>query len=333
LDEVSARGFDHAELSDELADAGSTDELERRARFRDAIGAIAALPDRQRAAVIRTADGESPAEIALGLGISETAARQLLHRARVRLRSAVHGIAPPPLVWLGSRAAGRLARFSPSGAVAPLVPKVAAVVVATTATVAIAPIQIPFLPGLSHRSTSHAHRTPQAALGQRAGFGAWGPAGGTEGAALASFTDGPFGAGDRAGVSDGRKHGQSTLSRGPVIGGTATGISGMSQASSAPGTTAGAQAATGSDPAASDTAGVDPPATTTDTTPAPTDTAPTDTAPTDTTPTDTTPTDIAPAPTDTAPASTDTTPAPTDTAPASTDTTPTDITPPSPIGP
>src|SRR5258708_34784229 len=52
LDEVRKPGFDHAELSVELPDVGRTDELERRSRFREAMGAIAALPDRQRSVVI-----------------------------------------------------------------------------------------------------------------------------------------------------------------------------------------------------------------------------------------------------------------------------------------
>jgi RNA polymerase sigma factor (sigma-70 family) len=309
LDEARARGFDHVELNEELTDVGSADEVERRARFRDAVNAIAALPDRQRSAMVRTAAGESPAEIAVGLGISETAARQLLHRARVRLRAVVQALIPPPLVWLVNRPAGMLARLSPSGAVAPIVPKVAAVVVATTATAAIAPIP---LPGFSHAPTP---RTQDAALRQSAGFGgsASGSGGATIAASLGLAPTGSLGAGKRpAGPNGGGiPAGQTgTISSAPVAasrkrsGSSAAGAATSGQpapggppADGSPGATGSDQS--GADPAASDPAATDAasatPADATATDPTPPEPTPPDPTPPDPTPPDPTPPDPTPA--------------------------------------
>lgn len=135
LTELGARGRQDAELSDQWEDHRHTDELERRADLREALLAVGALPARQRTALLRSVAGDTPATIAHELGVSNVAARQLLHRARMTVRAAVHVFAPPPLVWLSRRiavASGRVPRVAgvPAGT-APLATKIAVVVIAS----------------------------------------------------------------------------------------------------------------------------------------------------------------------------------------------------------
>jgi RNA polymerase sigma factor (sigma-70 family) len=71
------------------------DRLERRQRLQDTIGAIGALPDRQRRAlVLRELEGLSHDEIARDLGLTAGAVRQLIHRARSSVRSAATALTP-----------------------------------------------------------------------------------------------------------------------------------------------------------------------------------------------------------------------------------------------
>lgn len=59
---------------------------ERRARLRELLGDIAVLPENQRHALVRRElDGVSHAQLAAELGLTEPAARSLVHRARVGL--------------------------------------------------------------------------------------------------------------------------------------------------------------------------------------------------------------------------------------------------------
>ena len=68
---------------------------ERRERVRTAIGAIAALPKRQRSALVaRELEGRSHDEIAEALGLSRGAVRQLIHRARNTVRTAASALTP-----------------------------------------------------------------------------------------------------------------------------------------------------------------------------------------------------------------------------------------------
>ena len=65
----------------------------RRARALAAMSELARLPERQRGALVATALGDrAHAEVALSMGISEQAVRQLVHRARATLRGVVTGI-------------------------------------------------------------------------------------------------------------------------------------------------------------------------------------------------------------------------------------------------
>ena len=68
---------------------------ERRQGLRDVVAAVGALPERQRdALVLRELEGRSYDEIALKLGVSDGAVRQLLNRARNTLRAGVTAVTP-----------------------------------------------------------------------------------------------------------------------------------------------------------------------------------------------------------------------------------------------
>lgn len=140
LDELGAGDRNHAELNDDWEDPAGSDEVERRARLRAALLAVEALPARQRTALLHSMAGETPAEIAQELGVTNMAARQLLRRARVSVRAAVQGILPPPLLWLSRRLTSLAGRFpraagAPAGA-APVATKVAVAVVASASVAA-----------------------------------------------------------------------------------------------------------------------------------------------------------------------------------------------------
>ena len=113
-------GYDYDELKESLriADAAD-DELERRAVVRQTLQGLAALPERQRDALLAIAvEGRSQAEVASELGLTEGAVRQLVHRARTTLRATATAIVPLPLVsWVAAAGprgelAGRIAELS-----------------------------------------------------------------------------------------------------------------------------------------------------------------------------------------------------------------------------
>src|SRR5205085_8754243 len=75
------------------------DVMERRERLREALDAVAALPEKQRDAILlRELEGRSHDEIAVALGLSAGAARQQIFRARAALRAAATAITPAPLI-------------------------------------------------------------------------------------------------------------------------------------------------------------------------------------------------------------------------------------------
>lgn len=105
LDARRARGFSDGELADTLpgqADTAAT--VITQAETREMLGALAALPDAQRDAMLMTAvEGRSGEETARMLGVSEGAVHQLVHRARNGLRSGLSAVTPWPLVtWAAS---------------------------------------------------------------------------------------------------------------------------------------------------------------------------------------------------------------------------------------
>lgn len=139
LNELSTGKRSPAELNDDWEDRSRTDECDRRVTLRETLLAVDALPDRQRAALLRSVAGETPDAIGRELGVTSMAVRQLVHRARVSVRAAVRVICPPPLMWLSRRVAAGFEKVPqaagvPAGA-APVASKIAVAVV-VSATVA-----------------------------------------------------------------------------------------------------------------------------------------------------------------------------------------------------
>lgn len=132
-------GYDHEELLGSLRAAGGPqEEAERRAIVRHALTGVAALPERQREALLRTAlGGLSHEEVARELGLSDGAVRQLVHRARVSLRAAATALTPLQFAHLlgdaGARAeplaqrVGELVAGAAPAGVAAMVAKASAV--------------------------------------------------------------------------------------------------------------------------------------------------------------------------------------------------------------
>ncbi len=90
-------------LDQAAASLNSVDDVvQQRALAMTTLAELARLPDRQRQAMIGTAlDGRARAEVASSMGLSEGAVRQLVHRARTTLRSAVTAVTPWPVArWL-----------------------------------------------------------------------------------------------------------------------------------------------------------------------------------------------------------------------------------------
>jgi len=122
LNQLRASGYDLDELLDSLTAADDPEEeVLRRAVVRQTLAAVAALPERQREALLRTAvSGHGQEEVARDLGLSSTAMRQLVHRARVSVRSAATALVPLPFAtWLaaGAGGAGATATIAKAGTV------------------------------------------------------------------------------------------------------------------------------------------------------------------------------------------------------------------------
>jgi RNA polymerase sigma factor (sigma-70 family) len=95
--------------------------VERRMHLRSVTAAIQGLPDNQRNALLQTAiEGRSNREVADDLGVSESAVRQLVHRARARVRQAAAAIAPlPGFSWIARRHTGASMPDVPADAALP----------------------------------------------------------------------------------------------------------------------------------------------------------------------------------------------------------------------
>src|SRR3954464_4593076 len=82
-------------------------ELERRDEMQRALTSIAALPSRQRAALLAVAvAGRAHSDVAAELGLTDGAVRQLVHRARTTLRTGATAITPLPLLHVLMTSAG-----------------------------------------------------------------------------------------------------------------------------------------------------------------------------------------------------------------------------------
>ena len=100
LNALRDRGLRHAELDDRLDGVERPDQaLERAQGLRELLVAVQALPARQRDAILlRELEGRSYEEIAVALGVTDGAVRQLLNRARHSLRAAAAAVTPWPLL-------------------------------------------------------------------------------------------------------------------------------------------------------------------------------------------------------------------------------------------
>lgn len=104
-----------AELDDTMPAAESAQQVaERQMLAHDTLAEVAQLPARQQDALVQTAiQGRSRTEVAAAMGLSEGAVRQLVHRARTALRTAVTAITPFPLLrWLAGGRSGSAAGMS-----------------------------------------------------------------------------------------------------------------------------------------------------------------------------------------------------------------------------
>lgn len=116
LNALRVSGYDYCTLSESLSGAEAPQaDLDRRIAVREALAGLAALPPMQREALLRTAiEGASHAQAAEDLGVTETALRGLVYRARTTLRTAVTAITPPPLVAFAVGAGTRSTPFAES---------------------------------------------------------------------------------------------------------------------------------------------------------------------------------------------------------------------------
>jgi RNA polymerase sigma factor (sigma-70 family) len=98
LNALRVSGYDYCTLNESLSDAPQED-LDRRIAVREALAGLAALPEMQREALLRTAvEGSSHREAARELGLSEPALRGLVYRARAALRATTGAFVPGPVV-------------------------------------------------------------------------------------------------------------------------------------------------------------------------------------------------------------------------------------------
>ena len=142
LNALARRANDDVELHEALhGSASPVEDLVSRDALRRTLASVAELPERQRAALLAVAvEGRPHGEVARELGMTEGALRQLVHRARSAVRSAVTAVTPAPVMeWLaqlGVRGqAPRIAELVGGAGVAG-VAKAAAIVAATGAVVA-----------------------------------------------------------------------------------------------------------------------------------------------------------------------------------------------------
>ena len=100
LNALRDRGLRHSELDERFDGVERPDQaFERSQDLRDLLVAVQSLPERQRDAILlRELEGRSYEEIAVALGVTDGAVRQLLNRARNSLRAAAAAAMPGPLI-------------------------------------------------------------------------------------------------------------------------------------------------------------------------------------------------------------------------------------------
>jgi RNA polymerase sigma factor (sigma-70 family) len=210
LDALKRAGYDYDELTESLGSPGGPEaDLERRTVMRETLAGLAALPENQREALLRTAvDGDSRAQIAHDLGVSDGAVRALVHRARTTLRAAATAVTPAPVaIWAagavgaGEPTAARIAELGTAGGAGLLIKGGAALVAAGV--LVTGPVAINDLS--KHHPLGAAPAAAQAP-GHRAPAAEWVANGGTRSARTGTTGTGSGGAG-RGGPS-GRRSGR-----------------------------------------------------------------------------------------------------------------------------
>lgn len=159
---VAGTSQQHEELTDTHTATTSTDATaEVRLDAVAALEALASLPAPQRRALELTALGDlSGREAAAELGVSEGALRQLVHRARVTLRSGVAALIPGPLLtWAvggqGDSVPARIVELSTGAGLAATAVKVCATAAVTASIVGGAAELLPGGHGRSSASRGH----------------------------------------------------------------------------------------------------------------------------------------------------------------------------------
>ena len=100
LNLLRQNGFDHEQVSDQIDGVETPPQaFERGEQLRTVVAAVQDLPERQRSAIVLQAvEGRSYDEIAVELGVTDGAVRQLLNRARTTLREGVTALTPSGLL-------------------------------------------------------------------------------------------------------------------------------------------------------------------------------------------------------------------------------------------
>ncbi len=138
---------DNARRDEPLGEEGAIGDLpetvvERREELRSVLASVQDLPPRQRdALVLRELEGRSYEEISAVLGVGGGAVRQLLNRARTKLRTAATAITPVGLLLrlpptgsgAGESVAARVAEMTGAAGAGAVVTKVAATALVTGA--------------------------------------------------------------------------------------------------------------------------------------------------------------------------------------------------------
>src|SRR5436309_12373484 len=99
--------FDYRELLDSVQGHDDPEaDVQMHAVMRQTLSAVAALPERQRDALLKVVvEGRPQAQVAKEMGLTENGLRQLLFRARTTLRAAATAVTPLPMLLWAARSA------------------------------------------------------------------------------------------------------------------------------------------------------------------------------------------------------------------------------------
>src|SRR4051812_7594496 len=153
LNLLRQNGWNHEQLDEQFDGVLRPDQaVEGRERIQALVASVKRLPERQRdAIVLRELEGRSYEEIAVALGVTDGAVRQLLNRARTTLRAGATALTPYGL-------AERIAEIGGgAGGGVSLVKRGTAVLVAGAVATGGATQVVPGVGNSAHRGTASAH--------------------------------------------------------------------------------------------------------------------------------------------------------------------------------